>query len=143
LKALRRRSSDLASGKVSSVAPKLWEMTSPSRWSTTKFSASTISGKPWTPSVSETGVSTSRMLAPGAMECAHWRSRLVSSGQPAMSGSVGSKAGTLPAGWMILRLGGSGRPKSWSKVRRSCTAVGEPKASTITIVRLRPSRPFL
>jgi len=41
--------------------------------------------KPCTPSVSETGVSTSRMLAPGAIACAYSTSSVVSPAQPTMS----------------------------------------------------------
>ena len=64
------------------MAPKLWVMTSPTWWLTTQFSAATMSGKPCCPSVSEVGVSTSTMLASGAMVCAHSTSRLVSVPQP-------------------------------------------------------------
>ena len=66
LNAERRSRSDCLFGNVCSVAPKLCEITSPRWWLITKFSAWTISGKPCTPSVSATGVSSSRILAPGA-----------------------------------------------------------------------------
>ncbi len=67
LNAERSPSSAAAEGKVCSVAPKLCEMTSARWWSTTWFSARTISGKPVIPSVSDTGVTTSSSFAPGAI----------------------------------------------------------------------------
>ena len=77
-------------GKVSSVALKLWLITSPRWWLSTYFSAAMICGKPCTPSVSETGVSTSRMFAPGATTWAHSTSSVVSPAQPTMSELAGS-----------------------------------------------------
>ena len=76
--------------KVCSVALKLWLITSP-RWCLITYSSAlTIWGKPCTPSVSETGVSTSRMLAPGAIVCAYSTSSVVSLAQPVMSELFGS-----------------------------------------------------
>jgi len=100
-----------------------------------------ICGKPVTPSVSDTGVSTSRMLAPGAMVWAYWTSSVVSPAQPTMSALVGSYGGTAPAGWMTLSDGGAGRPKVWSKTFRSFWIVGEPNESTMTMVWPRPVTP--
>ena len=97
------------------------------------------------PSVSATGVSTSRMLAPGAIAWAYWTSRLVSAAQLDRTGSgvvCGFQAGTLPAGWMIVKLGGSARPNVLSNVLRSASAVGLPKASTIAIVVPAPVVPL-
>jgi len=85
----------------------------------TKFSALTICGNPTVPSVSETGVSTSRRFAPGAMAWEYSMSREVSSAQPTMSELVGSNGGTGPAGWMIRNDGGAGSPYAWSNVARS------------------------
>ena len=68
----------------------------------------TICGKPVTPSVSDTGVSTSRMFAPGATVCAYSTSRVVSPAQPTMSELFGSYGGICPAGWMMLNDGGAG-----------------------------------
>ena len=110
-------------------------------WSIAQFSALTISGKPVTPSVSLTGVSSRTMLAPGAKTCDHSTSRVVSYAQPTMSPLFGSNGGTGPAGWKTFRLGGSGRPTPRSKACRSCAIVGEPNESTITIVEPRPSIP--
>ena len=96
------------------------------------------------PSVSATGVSTSRMLAPGAMACDHSTSRVVSPAQPTSPlASVGSKAGTAPAGWMILKDGGAGRLNVASKTARSALIVGDPNESTITIVSPAPVIPLL
>ena len=96
------------------------------------------------PSVSATGVSTSRMFAPGAMLCAHSTSRVVSPAQPTSPlASVGSQAGTFPAGWMILKDGGAGRLYWASKVARSAWIVGEPNESTITMVWPLPVIPLL
>ena len=103
----------------------------------------TISGKPCTPSVSETGVSSSRILAPGANTCVHSTSSVVSSAQPVMSLLFGSNGGTGPASWRTVSDGGSGRPKVWSNTCRSFAMVGEPKASTMTIVRPLPVIPAL
>jgi hypothetical protein len=83
------------------------------------------------------------MFAPGAKTCDHSTSSVVSSAQPTMSSLVGSKAGSGPAGAMILRLGGSGSPNVWSKTWRSLTIVGEPNESTMAIVSPRPSMPWL
>ncbi len=141
LNAPRRLSSDALLWNVSSVAPKLCEITSPRSWSMTKFSAATISGKPCSPSVSSTGVSTSRMFAPGAIACAHSTSSVVSPAQPTMSSSAGSNGGGAPAGVMIFSDGGAGRPKSLSNCARSCSIVGEPKLSTMTMVFPAPFRP--
>ena len=72
------------------MALKLWLITSP-RWCLiTKSSALTICGKPCTPSVSDTGVSTSRMRAPGATTCAYSTSSVVSPAQPTMLELLGS-----------------------------------------------------
>ncbi len=67
----------------------------------TKFSALTICGKPCTPSVSATGVSTSRMFAPGAIAWAYSTSSEVSIAQPNIVGfAVGLYGGdgARPAG---------------------------------------------
>jgi hypothetical protein len=85
-----------------------------------------ICGKPCTPSVSETGVSTSSRFAPGATVCAYSTSRVVSPAQPTMSELSGLYAGTLPAGWMIRNEGGAGRPNVRSNTLRSFLIVGEP-----------------
>ena len=61
-----------------------------------------------TPSVSETGVSTSRMFAPGARACAYSTSSVVSPAQPAMSELPGLNAGILPTGAMTVNFGGAG-----------------------------------
>ena len=72
------------------MALKLWLITSP-RWCLITYSSAlTICGKPCTPSVSDTGVSTSRMLAPGAIACAYSTSSVVSPAQPTMSELFGS-----------------------------------------------------
>jgi hypothetical protein len=102
-------------------------------------SAFIISGKPVTPSVSETGVSARTIFAPGAMECAYSTSRVVSAAQPTMSELVGSNAGTLP-NLMTCRFG-SGNPNCASKTLMSFWIVGEPNESTITMVRPRPVIP--
>jgi hypothetical protein len=62
----------------------------------------TISGKPVTPSVSDTGVSTSTMFAPGAIACAYSTSSVLSNAQPTMSSLLPSNGGTVPAGWSTL-----------------------------------------
>ena len=72
------------------------------------------------------GVSTSRIFAPGAIVCAYSTSSVVSLAQPTMLALFALKAGTLPAGLMILSDGGSGTPSALSKSRRSLTIVGEP-----------------
>src|SRR5579875_458575 len=92
----RSASSAALPGKVSSVALKLWLITSPRWWSSTYRSAATICGKPCTPSVSDTGVSTSRMFAPGAITCAHSTSSVVSPAQPTMSEFLGLYRGVAP-----------------------------------------------
>ncbi len=79
--ACRRFSSDCVLPKVSSAAAKLCEMTVASWWSTMYCSAFIIAGNPCTPSVSAGLVVMSRMLACGAMLCAHSTSRLVSKAQ--------------------------------------------------------------
>ena len=60
------------------------------------------------PSVSATGVSASRMFAPGARACAYSTSSVVSLAQPAMSWALGLNAGIFPAGAMIVNEGGAG-----------------------------------
>ena len=120
-----------------SVAPKLWLITSPRLWSITYCSAPIISGKPVMPSVSATGVSTSRMFAPGAIAWAYSTSSVVSSAQPTMLASPGLNVGTLPTERMV-RAGGSGKPHCRSNTDRSLRMVGEPNESTITIVRPFP-----
>ena len=84
------------------------------------------------------------MLAPGAMACDHSTSSVVSPAQPTSPlASVGSKAGTGPAGWMILKDGGAGRLNVASKVARSDWIVGDPNESTITMVWPLPVIPLL
>src|SRR5882757_8375585 len=96
---------DAALGKVASGAAKLCEMTVPRWWLITKFSALTICGKPWVPRVSETGVSTSRMFAPGAIAWEYSTSSDVSWAQPTICGRLaGSNDGTLPAGVGVHRI---------------------------------------
>ena len=94
----------------------------------TYFSALMISGNPVFPSSSLTGVSTRRIDASGAMVWLYSTSRVVSPAHPSWPG------GTVPAGWMIVRDGGAGRPNVLSKTPRSCAMVGEPNASTMTMV---------
>src|SRR5258708_7369753 len=79
------------------------------------------------------------MLAPGAMLCAHSTSRVVSPPQPVMSELFLFHAGTgCLFGLMILNDGGAGRPYALSKTPRSWAIVGDPNASTITIVSPLP-----
>ena len=94
-----------------------------------------------TPSVSATGVSASRMFAPGAMACAYSTSRVVSPPQPVMSESLEFHFGIFPVGAMIVNDGGAGSPNCLSKTARSCLIVGEPNESTITIVSPWPVMP--
>ncbi len=143
-KAYRRLSMDLKSplskpGKVFSVAPKLCEITSTSRCCTIDFSASIISGRPVTPSVSATPVSTRTMCASGATACAYSTSRVVSPAQPVCSPLVGSNGGTSPH--LTTSTWVSGMPHCLSNTSRSCWMVGEPKESTITMVRPLPVTP--
>ncbi len=72
------------------MALKLWLITSPRRCLSTYSSAATICGKPCTPSVSDTGVSTSSSRAPGAIVWAYSTSSVVSPAQPTMSELFGS-----------------------------------------------------
>jgi len=58
-----------------------------------------------------------------------------------MSELFGSNGGGVPAGWMMSNAGGSGSPKVWSNTWRSLRIVGDPKESTRTMVRPRPSKP--
>src|ERR1700722_15175685 len=109
----------------------------------TYFSAWTICGRPVAPSVSETGVSTSRMFAFGAIVWAYSTSSDVSLAQLSMSELAGSNGGTAPAGWMIVNDGGAGSPNVASKKARAPRIVGEPKESTITIVVPLPDIPRL
>jgi hypothetical protein len=44
---------------------------------------------------------------------------------------------------MTLKEGGAGRPKAWSNVCRSLAILGEPKASTMTMVSPLPLMPWL
>src|SRR6516225_9802360 len=78
MNACRRFSSDCVLLKLSSAAPKLCVMTVAWWLSTMNCSAFIIAGKPCTPSVSAGLVVTLRMLAFGAMACAHSTSRAVS-----------------------------------------------------------------
>ena len=73
------------------------------------------------------------------MECAYSTSRVVSSAQPTWVSLVGSNGGTLP-NFKTFRLG-FGKPNCLSKTLMSWRIVGEPKESTITIVRPRPVTP--
>ncbi len=102
----------------------------------------TIWGKPLVPSSSEVGVSTKRILAPGAMVCAHSTSRVASPAQPSRSLEA-AYGGTAPAGWITVKEGGAGRLKALSKMVRSWPIVGEPNESTMTIVCPLPSVPAL
>ena len=123
------------------MALKLWLITPPRWWLITYSSAVTICGKPVVPSSSEVGVSTSRMLAPGAIAWAYSTSRSVSPAQPSRS-EFGWYAGTGPAGWMTFSDGGAGRPAARSNRRRSRWTVGDPNESTMMIVCPRPVIPF-
>jgi hypothetical protein len=115
-------------------------MTWPSRCRSTYFSAETICGKPVVPSFSEVGVSTSRMLAPGASTCDHSTSSVVSSAQVAAS-AVGRYRGTGPAARMTRKDGGAGSRKCASNLPRSPVMVGDPNESTMTIVSPVPVIP--
>ncbi len=77
------------------------------------------------------------MFASGAMACAYSTSRLVSKAQLTRT-SLPSKGGIAPTGEITLSEGGAGSPKSASKCARSCAIVGEPNASTTTMVLPRP-----
>src|SRR6266545_5375534 len=79
--AWRRLSSDWVLAKASSAEAKLCEITVARWWSTMNCSAFIIVGKPCTPSVSAGFVVTFRMLAPGAIACAHSTSSATSSAQ--------------------------------------------------------------
>src|SRR6202020_3061458 len=81
------------------------------------------------------------MFAPGAIVCAYSTSRVVSPPQPVMSELFLFHLGIFPDGVMILNDGGAGSPNCWSKTARSCLIVGEPNASTITIVSPLPVMP--
>src|ERR1700753_3495144 len=104
-------------------------------------SALTICGKPAVPSVSDTGVSTSRMLAPGATACAYSTSRVVSEAQSVIPLFFGLNGGILPAGAVTVNLGGGGVRNVLSKVARSALTVGEPNGSTTAIVTPLPVAP--
>ena len=89
-----------------------------------------------------TGVSTSKIFAPGAIACDHSTSSVVSAALATIPGFFGLNGGTLPTGCSTRNAGGAGSPKARSKTRRSCRMVGDPNGSTITIVRPLPVRPF-
>src|SRR3954453_16259369 len=133
-------------------------MTSAMWWSTTYRSAFIIVGKPCTPSVSAVGVVTSRMFAPGAMECAVSTSRATSRAPADLSSRPGPFPGLgLVAGdpwkenWLKVGIPGAqltpssphipGSPKAWLYTCRSWAIVSLPKLSTIAIVVPVPSRP--
>jgi hypothetical protein len=60
------------------------------------------------------------MVAPGAIECAHSTSRVVSAFHPnALAGSVGDG---VPSGWMMFSVA-LGKPKYPLNKPRSCTIV--------------------
>jgi len=101
----------------------------------------TIWGKPLVPSSSEVGVSTKRILAPGAMVCAHSTSRVASPAQP--SRSLEARTAGPPRRLDHRQRGGAGRLKALSKMVRSWPIVGEPNESTMTIVCPLPSVPAL
>jgi hypothetical protein len=68
--------------------------------------------------------STSRIFAPGAMACAHWTSRLISSAQPALV-----RGYVEPPLWLTLvkqpfDVVQAGSPKVLLKRFRSASAVG-------------------
>src|SRR5260370_36672329 len=67
-------------------------------------------GKPCTPSVSAGFAATSTMCASGAIACAHWTSRLVSSAQPTGEPFTLLLKVGVPFGWMIWTVV-RGRPK--------------------------------
>jgi hypothetical protein len=76
-------------------------------------------GKPPPARVSATGVSATRMFAPGAIAWAHSTSSVVSPAPFAMAGFFGLNGGTLPPGCSTRSDGGLGKPKARSKTRRS------------------------
>ena len=117
-----------------SASPKLCEMTSPTLLSTAHFVAARMSAS------SFDLARTSSILAPGAMACAHSTSREISADQPTMLPSVASN-GVSPCGASWWKTG-SGSPKAASNAARSSLMSGFWKASTITIVRPRPSKPL-
>ena len=78
------------------------------------------------------------MFAPGAIVWAYSTSSDVSTPQPNAAGSFWL---TGPSGVMMSNEGGAGRPYSWSKLCRSCWIVGDPNASTMTIVFPAPVSP--
>ena len=92
------------------------------------------------PSVSATGVSSSTMLAPGAIAWEYSTSSDVSIAQLTMVGLFGSNGGTLPTGWSTVNCGGGGRWNELSKVARSLLIVGEPNESTRMMVFPCPFR---
>src|SRR2546429_7412219 len=82
--------------KAPSPEPKLWLITSTWWLSISACSAFIICWKPCTPSVSAVGVSTSMMLASGAVACAHSTS------------SATSRSQRLWFSWPVPLLGGGG-----------------------------------
>src|SRR5215470_11332432 len=144
--------------KASSAEAKLCEMTVASWWSTMNCSAFIIAGKPCTPSVSAGLVVMSRMLASGAMLCAHSTSRLVSRAQmlrvwlpvPLLPGG-GALTWVLPFQKTCWNVGipaeqvtpGSphmcGRPIWVLKLPRSEAILGLPNESTMAMVTPCPS----
>ena len=107
----------------------------------TWFSAATICLKPAAPSVSATGVSTSKMSAPGAMACEYSTSSDVSIAQ-SLSVALPLYGGILPSGAMISKLGGAGIENDVSKLARSDLISGDPKESTMTMVTPVPVSPL-
>src|ERR1700744_1577047 len=96
---------------------KLWLTTSPRLCLNTYCSAAIIAAKPPPFAVSATGVSTSRIFAPGAISCASSTSPVVS---PALSsrswsyavmwvGSITGKGGIGPSGAITRKGGGPGK----------------------------------
>ena len=118
-------------GNVSSVAPKLWLITPPSRCFMTYCSAVTICGKPLRPSFSDTPRPGEHDPGRGAITCAH-SVEPVSSAQRILV-SVG-----LNAGIGLLRVNDQqgrrcGQPELPVEDAQVTRMVGEPKLSTITM----------
>ena len=144
--------------KAPSPEPKLWLITSTWWLSISACSAFIICWKPCTPSVSAVGVSTSMMLASGAVACAHSTSSATSRSQrlwfswPVPLFGGGGTGGGPPWIWMMSKRGDAldgqlpegslgplspqrwGRPKAVLKTPRSSRMVEAPKESTTAIV---------
>ena len=129
-------------GNVCSVAAKLWLMTWPSLCRSTYSSAVTICGNPVVPSFSEVGVSTSTMLAPGAIDVRPLdvQRGLLRPADPVAVAGVERRHLSRPAGSPGMTAA-RGSLKYASKCARSLAIVGEPNESTITMVWPAPVMP--